>query len=380
MTPPAGRPLPGDLVENLALFCSRLREEEIVVTPGEEIDAARALLQIDLFDGEAFYLALKTVLAVRRADHPRFDRIFQVFWKGEGTVPVKAEREISPRSGTKAGTEGKGAREEWAEEERGGRETSESASVGYSPQALLRRKSFDAVTRGEREEIERLLARLALRLAMRRSRRTVPALRRGPIDLRRSFRALLRSDGELLKLARRERKIEPARIVLLCDVSGSMDPHSRFILRLLLSLPRVSGRAEVFVFNTVLTHLTPLLKNAEADDLLADIGRAVPDWAGGTQIGACLAEFLDAHGARLLDRRSTVLLFSDGLDRGESDLLVYAMEGIRKRARKIIWLNPLLGEPGYQPLCRGMQDALPFVDYFEKGHNLESLEALVELL
>lgn len=377
---PPDRPLPGDLVENLVLFCRRLREEGVAATLGEEIDAARALMQIDLFDGEAFYLALKTVLAVRRADHPRFDRVFQAFWKGEGTPPVKTEREIPPRSGAKAGPEGKGGRDEWAEEDRGGRETSGSASVGYSPEALLRRKSFDAVTREEREELERLLARLALRLAARRSRRTVPALRKGPIDLRRSFRALLRHDGELLKLARRKRKIEPARIVLLCDVSGSMDPHSRFILRLILSLPQVSNRAEVFVFNTVLTHLTPLLKNAEVEDLLAEIGRAVPDWAGGTQIGACLAEFVEEHGARLLDRRSTVVIFSDGLDRGESDLLLYAMEGIRKRAKKIIWLNPLLGDPGYQPLCRGMQNALPFVDHFEKGHNLESFEALVEML
>ena len=380
MTPPAGRLLPGDLVENLALFCRRLREAGIGVASGEEIDAARALLQIDLFDGEAFYLALKTVLAVRRADHPRFDRTFQMFWKGEGAVPDRIEGEIPHRDGKKAAMEGKGVRTEWAETDREGKESSGSASVGYSPEALLRKKPFDQVSREEREEIERLLARLALRLAARRSRRTVPAFRKGRIDLRRSFRTLLRSDGELLTLARRERNIERARVVLLCDVSGSMDPHSRFILRLLLSLPRVSNRAEVFVFNTLLTHLTPLLKNAEVDDVLAEIGRAVPDWAGGTQIGACLAEFLDEHGARLLDRRSTVVIFSDGLDRGESDLLVYAMEGIRKRARTVIWLNPLLGDPVYQPLCRGMQDALPFVDHFERGDNLESLEALVELL
>ena len=379
MTPQADHLLPGDLAENLALFCRRLREEGMGATPGGEIDAARALLQIDLFDGEAFYLALKTVLAVRRAEYPRVDRRFHAFWKGEGAVPGRAGREILSRSDPSAGVEGKGVREEWAEEERSGKEISRSASVGYSPEALLRRKAFDQVSPEEREEIERLLTRLALRLAARRSRRTVPALRRGPIDLRRSFHTLLRYDGELLKPARRERKIEPARIILLCDVSGSMDPHSRFILRLILSLPRVSGRAEVFVFNTALTHLTPLLKNT-VDDLLAEIGRTVPDWAGGTQIGACLAEFLKEYGARLLGRRTTVLIFSDGLDRGESDLLLYAMEGIRKRAGKIIWLNPLLGDPEYEPLCRGMATALPFVDQFAKGHNLESLEALVDRL
>lgn len=380
MTPETDRGLRGDLVENLALFCRRLRKEGIAVTPAEEIDAARALVQIDLSDPESFYLALKTVLVVRRSDQERFDRLFWSFWRGEDSWPDRGAEESAPRAGKNGNAAAKGIKEEWADEGGEDREGSGTTQIGFSPEALLRKKSFDRISPDEMEEMERLLARLALRLAVRKSRRTFPARRRGAVDLRRSFRTLLRYDGELLDLARRKREIERPRIVLLCDVSGSMDPHSRFLLRFLLALPRVAERAEIFVFNTALTHLTPLLDDGAIDDLLKEIGRAVPDWAGGTQIGACLAEFLDEHGMRLIDRQTVILIFSDGLDRGEGELLVYAMEGIRKRARKIIWLNPLLGDPDYEPICRGMKAALPFVDHFEKGHNLESLEALVELL
>lgn len=372
------RTLPGDLIQNLTRFCRRLREEGVVVSPREEIDAARALLQIDLLDGEAFYLTLKTVLVVRRPDQAVFDRLFWNFWSGAEAVEAHQTADRLPRNGAGGALKGGGTREAWSEAEEAG--TSEMREIGYSPEALLRKKSFDRLSPEEMEEMERLVSRLVLRLAARKRRRFVPALRKGSADLRRSFHTLLRYHGELLTLARREKKKEPPRIVLLCDVSGSMDPHSRLILRLLLSLHRVWNRAEIFVFNTALTHLTPLLDDMEVDALLEQIGRAVPDWSGGTQIGRSLASFLDEYGRRLLNCPAVVLIFSDGLDRGENDLLLHAMEGIRKRARKIIWMNPLLGDPDYEPLCRGMAAALPFVDHFAKGHNLEALEALVDLL
>jgi uncharacterized protein with von Willebrand factor type A (vWA) domain len=256
----------------------------------------------------------------------------------------------------------------------------EAVRIGSGRETLLRRKSFDTLSPEELIEMERLLDKLVWKLAARRSRRRVPAPAGEEIDLRRSFRAALRYGGEFVELARRTRPIERTRVILLCDVSGSMDAYSRFLIRFLLGLRQFTDSVEIFVFNTTLTHLTPLLKTHGVDRILDEIAEAVPGWSGGTMIGGSLDAFLTGYGPALLKPESVVVILSDGLDRGETDLLAHAMQGIRKKVRKIIWLNPLLGEPEYAPICQGMQAALPFVDHFGAAHNLESLESLLEWL
>lgn len=377
MTAQVSSDLRGDLIENLALFCRHLREAGIRVSASEEIDAGGAILQVDLADPDDFYFALRSTLVRRHADLVLFDRLFRKFWKGEAVLPS----ESSP-SARRSRPSGEGPPLSWpGEEERSSRseERQETVQVGSSREAQIRKRSFESLSPEELDEMEALLDKMVWKLATRRSRRRVPAHGGEEIDLRRSFRAALRHGGEFVELARRTRPIERARVVLLCDVSGSMDSYSRFLIRFLLSVRRFTDSVEIFVFNTTLTHLTPLLKADTIDRLLDEIAEAVPGWSGGTMIGESLHAFWTGYPS-LLKSEAVVVILSDGLDRGETDLLIHAMQGIRKKVRKIIWLNPLLGDPEYAPLCRGMQAALPFIDHFGAAHNLESLETLIAYL
>ena len=389
--PPGSAPSPrsqADLVAHLAGFSGALRRGGVPVTLGDEIDATAALGHIDIGDREEVRLGLRSALRVERKAWPLFDHLFDSHWRVGGPGPT---RRSSPQERTRrvprrwpghanplaelartlAGQQRIAPADEAGPE--GGR-------PGYSPRALLRRKSFEACTEDELREMERLLARLARRLATRRSRRLVPA-RRGPVvDLRRSFRGALAREGELIDLARRERAVELPRLVVLCDTSGSMDPYSRFLLTFVLSLGKVARRTETFSFNTSLTRLTPWITSGNVPATLARFARRVEDWSGGTRIGDCLREFADEHLRRTVTADTTVLILSDGLDRGDTGALDRALLAIRRRARRVIWLNPLMGDPRYRPEARGMKAALPHVDHLVPAHNPESLEKLVALL
>ncbi|HEU0198920.1 MAG TPA: VWA domain-containing protein, partial [Burkholderiaceae bacterium] len=259
-------------------------------------------------------------------------------------------------------------------------ETPSGQTPGYTPEALLRRKSFDEIAAHEVAALERLLARLALRLATRRSRRLVPTRARGTIDLRRSFRAALATEGEFIRLARRMRSLDEPRLVFLYDTSGSMDPHTRFHLAFAFALRRVIGRVEIFAFNTVLTRVTTAVTPLKTARSLADLAAAVPDWSGGTRIGACLAEFMTAYADALVRSDTSIVIVSDGLDRGDPAVLANALSALHGRACSIFWLNPLLGDARYRPLADGMAAALPHIDYFGPAHNVEALEKFVRSL
>lgn len=393
MTPPGlslpsweapGRP--GDLIENLGMFCRLLREHGVTIPLGKEIDAASGLLNIDLFDPVEFQLALKTTLLGRKNDHQVFDDLFRSFWIAgarNNFCQVVMSRQDQPaahalhirKAQALVGDDGK----ESEGEERAGDDQSQLIPC-YSPEELLRKKTFEDFTEADLEEMDRLLAKMAVKLATRRSRQMKPSIRRHHVHFRRSFRAILRYGGEFVELAYRERKLQHPTIVLLCDTSGSMDAYSRFLLRFLFSLKRASDRVETFVFSTSLTRLTPFLSGKEINATLDLVSEVARDWSGGTDIGGSLEEFLVKYGSQMLGTQSVVVILSDGFDQGETDRLEYAMTGIRKRARKLIWLNPLLASHGYEPTCRGMKAALPFVDHFAAAHNLESLERVVDHL
>jgi uncharacterized protein with von Willebrand factor type A (vWA) domain len=245
---------------------------------------------------------------------------------------------------------------------------------------VLRRKAFDQCTDEDLVAMQRLLERLAAKLATRRSRRLVPSAKGGIVDLRRSFRRSLGTGGELAELARRSRAVEIPHLVFLCDTSGSMDAHSRFLLAFMLSLKRIARHTEAFAFNTTLTRLTPWITPGNILRTLERLASRVDDWSGGTRIGACLMEFVDRHLDQMVRADSTVVILSDGLDRGDTELLEAAMLRIRRRARRVIWLNPLMGDSRYRPEAKGMKAALEYVDHLVPAHNLESLEALLPLI
>jgi uncharacterized protein with von Willebrand factor type A (vWA) domain len=374
-----------DLLAHLAGFAGALRARRVRVGLSDEIDAATALPLVDLLDRDEVRSALRTALKIRPRDWAVFDEEFLRLWVNReaparpapkpnqppppSTNPVP--RAPLPRDGIPAPA---------PMGEVPASESPDAERPGYSPDVLLRRKPFDQCTPRDLAELERLLQRLKLNLATLPSRRLVPARGRGIVDMRNSFRRAIATRGEFVHLARRARAVEEPKIVLLCDTSGSMDAHSRFFLAFILALKRVARRTEVFAFNTTLTRLTPWLAPGKIGITLDRLAAEVPDWSGGTRIGESLAEFVHHYQRSALDSDAVVVIMSDGLDRGDPEVLVRAMRAIRARARRVIWLNPLLGDARYQPLARGMEAALPFVDFFAAAHNLESLEAVAGMI
>jgi uncharacterized protein with von Willebrand factor type A (vWA) domain len=370
--------LRADLVAATARFCRLLRARGIPVTSGGARDALRALEQVDLADRDEMRLALRAVLASSPREVAAFDALFDAFWGGpagglggaddETEAPLVGARFPKPPQETPefAG---------WTEHGEGGGEP--LGLPGLSDVESLGTKDFSAFTASELDEVERLAARLARKLATRRSRRAGPPGPRGRVDLRRTLRRSL-TRGEPVELVRRERKLQKTKLAVLCDVSGSMDLYSRLLLQFLHALQNHLGRVETFVFSTRLERITERLGGRSYRQALDELGR-LKGWSGGTKIGESLTAFL-AGWRRLLDRDTVVLILSDGWDTGDPALLVEALIEMKRRAPKIVWLNPLLGNPDYEPLTQGMAAALPHVDAFLPAHNLESLRDLARHL
>jgi uncharacterized protein len=366
------------LVAHLAGFAGALREQGVPVGLSDEVDAVTALTLVDILDRDEVAAALKCALKLRREQWLVFDELFGRWWR-ETRPLAHVERHTRPAAGRAGPRAGRAADGAPGGSESSGREAP-AGEPGYSADEVLRRKPFEAMSEQEIAQMERLLARLALRLASRRSRRLVPVRSRGLPDLRRSLRGAVATGGEPLALARRQRAVEEARLVVLCDTSGSMDAHARFLLAFILSLGKTARRTEAFAFNTSLTRITPLLAAGKVAISLDRLSAGVPDWSGGTRIGECLAAFVEEHLQRVVRPGTTVVVLSDGLDRGDPAVLAEAMRAIRRRARKVIWLNPLMGDVRYRPLARGMEAALPFVDHLAPAHNLESFERFLTLV
>lgn len=375
-----------DLLAHLAGFAGALRARRVRVGMSDEVDAARALPLVDLLDRDEVRSALRTALKIRPRDWTVFEEEFRRLWVERETPARSAPppRQTPPPSANPA-PRAPLPRDGVPSPAPIGADTLVSESpdgehAGYSRDVLLRRKPFDQCTPRDLAELERFLERLKLNLATRPSRRLVPTRGRGIVDMRRSFRRAIATRGDFLVLARRARAVEEPKLVLLCDTSGSMDAHSRFFLAFILALKRVARRTEAFAFNTTLTRLTPWLAPGKIGVTLDRLAAEVPDWSGGTRIGESLAEFVLHYQRSALDSDAVVVILSDGLDRGDPEVLVRAMRAIHARARRVIWLNPLLGDARYQPLARGMEAALPFVDFFAAAHNLESLEAVAGMI
>jgi uncharacterized protein with von Willebrand factor type A (vWA) domain len=370
-----------DLVRHLAHFAGALRQRGIGVTLSDEADGLMALTLIDLGDRDEVRRALRAALKIRQRDAAVFDELFDLLWRvrhessNPPVPPPGLPAQARPKSGRLPGRRAVESEEETA--------AVLGEELGYSPEAVLRRKSFEEYTTTDLAAMERLLARLVLRLATRPSRRRVPVRGRGEPDLRRSFRRAVAQGGEFLSLARRARPIEKPRLVVICDTSGSMDPHTRFLLTFVLALRRVTRSqrsTEIFAFNTTLVRLTPWVRPGRVDLTLDRLATEVPDWSGGTKIGECLGDFVTYYLDELVNGQTTVIILSDGLDRGDVEPLAGAMRAIQGRARRVLWLNPLAGEERYEPTARAMAAALPFIDRLLPAHNLESLERLLPLL
>jgi uncharacterized protein with von Willebrand factor type A (vWA) domain len=315
-------------------------------------------------------------------DFPIFEELFEVFWNrressGQARKALEPDHQLSFSSPRNAGRGLTFFLEHW-----GATESGSARSIDLpvaSNTASLSEKDFSRFGEDELEEISRLARRIVRRLARRPSRRWKPA-RRGPrVLLRRMLRRSLTTGGELMELSFRRRKPRKTRLVVISDVSGSMDIYSRILLQFVYGLQNSFARVETFVFSTSLERITPHLKRKDYRQALELLSRNVRGWSGGTLIGASLAAFNNAW-LKLIDKRTIIIIMSDGWETGEPAELTAALAELQRRAGRLIWLNPLLGSATYQPLVRGMQAALPFIDVFAPLHNLASLRALEQHL
>ncbi len=366
--------------ERLAVAFSRLLWGCGVKVPaGAAMTYAEALSLLGLSRLSPVYWAGRATLLTRPEDVGAYNRAFAAFYFGDVARPDKGVR--SGRTlALLAGARDDGERDR--DDQTAGRERDgEPAPLRYSHIEILRAKDFAACSADELAELERLLARARLRGPVRRSRRYQPVRRASHHpDLARTVRRALRAGGEPVRRAWKAPGVRPRRVVVLCDVSGSMGPYSRVLMRFLHLV--VSGRPQVeaFTIGTRLTRVTRELSVHDPDVALARATGRVVDWSSGTRLGEALREFNERWGARGLARGSVTVIFSDGLDRGDPENLAGEMARLARVAHKVVWVNPLKGSPGYAPLARGMAAALPFIDDFVEGHSLSSLEALAGLV
>ena len=359
-------------------FATVLRAEGIAVPVSSLAVFVDALGAVGLTTRDGVYWAARATL-VHRPEHTAvFDRAFARFWVGESGGTRRLER-VAPVLLELPADEPDGDLDPPAGDDPA--DDREPEVVRYSSLETLRHKDFAAYTTTDFDEARRLLAAMRVALPSRRSRRLRPTGRRaGHPDLRATVRRALRTDGEASSLAWRTPGQRVRRLVLLCDVSGSMEPYSRPLLRFAHASAAARGRVEVFALGTRLTRLTRQLRSRDPDAALAAAGRAVPDWSGGTRLGVGLRAFNDGWGVRGMARGAVVVIMSDGWDRGDPRALGEQMARLHRVAHQVVWVNPLKATPGYAPLARGMAAALPWVDSFVEGHSLGALEVLVGVI
>ena len=351
-----------------------LRKAGLRAGPDRVVEFVRAVEELDVTRREDVYWAGRVTLCSRPEDLQVYDRAFRLFWDGK-----ESPRTVSPPKFRLALSLARGSAQPPKKTVKKGERGEEAVRLHYSPVDILRKKDFSDCTPEEFAEMYRMMADLKLSGDLRKSRRLGPASR-GRRDARRTLRTALRTGGEPIRQRYRKARDRPRRVVLLCDVSGSMASYSRALLRFMHAGVATGDPVEAFVLGTRLTRVTRELATHDPDRALAEASRAVEDWSGGTRLGDTIKEFVDRWGQRGMARGAVVVILSDGWDRGDVTVLAEQMQRIHRLAHRVIWVNPLKAAPNYQPLARGMAAALPYVDAFLSGHNFESLEELARAI
>ncbi len=361
-------------------FARVLREAGLDVPVGASITYAGALAAVGLDRRDDVYWAGRATLLRRPEDTSAYDDAFRAFWDHavDDQVPDRIEPPEAPAVVLAFDAGDDRATPDDDDTIDG---DAPVVAVRWSPAEVLRARDFAAYTSAEHAEARRLMADLRTSGAQRRSRRLRrTSRRRGTPDLRRTVRRSLRTGGEPVERAHRGPSTKPRRVVLLCDVSGSMEPYARALLQFLHVAVAGRTRVEAFALGTRLTRLTRELSTRDADAALRSASERVVDWSGGTRLGEGLRTFNDRWGVRGMARGAVVVVLSDGWDRGDPEILATEMARLARVAHRVVWVNPLKATPDYAPLARGMAAALPHVDEFVSGHSVAALEELVEVI
>jgi len=381
----------GRLAENVVHFVRVLRSAGLPVGPARTLAALEAADAVGLGNREDFRAALAAVLVSRHEHLPVFEQAFDLFWRNpkllekliasllpriygrggdappEPELPARIAEAMLPPAGLKL---------PWTDSD----EIELDAAFTVSPREILQHKDFETMTTAELAAVRAMLAQLRLPLPELPTRRMKPAARGNRVDLRATLRRATGAAGTLTPLAWRQRVRRTPPLVVLCDISGSMDRYARMLLHFLHAITNDRDRVHVLLFGTRLTNITRHLKHRDVDVALSRVTAAVSDWAGGTRIGSCLAEFNRRWSRRVLGQNAVVLLISDGLDAEGGEGLATQMERLHKSCRRLVWLNPLLRYEGFEARPAGIRAMLPHVDDFLPVHNMESLTQLAAAL
>lgn len=378
----------GHLLRNLVLFARLLRGVGVNVTSTQILTLVEALKHVDIGNRRDFKNSARAILVSRREHLALFDRAFDLFWQARAEnalsqlvirQPARKLAESAPESTT---TDSNKSALTAGDEDipLDPNDVIDDKALSYSNREILSRKDFSNLTDSELEQIKQMLRTMQWQLEQRRTRRKAPAIHGSFLDMRRTLRHNLRYGGEPLQLAWRQTKVKRRPLVVICDISGSMERYSRILLEFIYVISNGLERVETFVFSTRLTRITRQIKQRHVDLALDQAMAAVHDWGGGTRIGAALKTFNFEWGRRVLGQGAIVLIISDGWDRGDIALLDREIKRLQLSCQRLIWLNPLLGAPNYQPLVRGIQTVLPYIDDFLPVHNLRALQQLGNLL
>ena len=371
-----------ELFGSLIRFGQHLRTHNFAVGPGRILAFCKAAAELDPTDPVDLYWAGRLTLVDDHRRYAEYDRAFAEWFS-------RSEEQPSERAGefvfggwdddaSPLGTQTVATTQEVAVVDPSDDGASSSGPTA-SDDEVLREKRFDHWTEEDLHRLNRMVAGIALNLPKRVVRRTRPGMR-GRIDLRRTVRRSLRSDGEPFHRAFRRRRIKPRRMVLILDISGSMAGFSRPLLHFAYATHRAAHEVEVFCFGTRLTRITPQLRRRDPNRSISEAASRVMDWESGTRIGESLNEYVRRYGPDSRNRGSVVLICSDGLERGDPEVLGTAMARLSRQAQRVIWVNPLMGDPRFRPLTRGLIASLPHIDSMVAGHNLAALDQMAGLL
>jgi len=361
------------LEQTIVEFCRFARANGIATGVKESLEAVRAASAVGIENRQNLKFALRAVICSTKADWDIFDEIFEAFWGG-----------LEASTNSPSSRRNKNVREQESQQE-----NAELASMAHSAAMAeleegkavmgatvherLKKADFSEVKQGDLAELEKISLRLLQQMSLRLSRRIRSLAVRGRVDLRRTIRRSIGRGGDPIDLSFRKRKLQPLKLVIALDVSGSMNPYSIFFVRFAYALQKYFKRVDTFLFSTQLTEITSALRARQLRDALEALAGHAAGWSGGTKIGESLRHLTQLQGKRLFSRDTVFMVLSDGWETGDPAILAEELSAIKRRIRKLIWLNPLLGMANYQPITRGMSVALPYIDVFAPAHNLESL-------
>jgi uncharacterized protein len=371
------------LSAHIVQFCRYLRTEGYTISATEESDALRTLEILQPYDNaDKMQLALRTILCRSQSQIERFDELYAYYFKQiekavDSKIAEQERQEQKPKSKARQEEAQFNALRDWLFNNQSREE--EIAVHTYSSDTVLGKKDFADMTDEEMQAVYELIQMIARRLAKQHNRRYRKD-KSGILDIKRTLRQNLRRGGEMLEILMKKRQKRRVQLVLICDVSKSMELYSRFLIQFAYTFQQVFKRIETFVFSTKLIKTSDILRGSDFPKMLKDLSENIPEWSGGTRIGESFKQFVENNSTKCLTSKTIVLIMSDGWDTGEVDVLEKAMHTIHKKANKVIWINPLMGNPDFEPNTDCMVAALPYIDVLTSGHSIESLKMLKKYL